>query len=91
MQLVQNKIASKWKSASLPNGFIKIAFSVYQDGSIRELRPIVYKNSRNEFEITALHAIRSVDPLPPLPKGYTGSSIQVSAFFVIAKQVTSTL
>lgn len=76
---VQERVQSNWHMPEAQvvlrqRGWVAIRFNVLKDGSIRDLQ-VVRPSGVPSYDQSALDALRSSDPLPPLPKEVTVPSI----------------
>ena len=72
---VQERVQSNWHVPEAQvvlrqKGWVAIRFDVFKDGSIRDLQ-VVRPSGIPSYDQSALDALRSSDPLPPLPKEVT--------------------
>jgi protein TonB len=72
---VQERVQSNWHVPEAQvvlrqKGWVAIRFEVYKDGSIRDLQ-VVRASGVPSYDQSALDALRSSDPLPPLPNEVT--------------------
>lgn len=76
---VQERVQSNWHVPEAQvvlrqRGWVAIRFDVLKDGSIRDLQ-VVRPSGVPSYDQSALDALRSSDPLPPLPKEVTVQKI----------------
>jgi len=76
---VQERVQSNWHVPEAQvilrqKGWVAIRFDVFKDGSIRDLQ-VVRPSGIPSYDQSALDALRSSDPLPPLPKEVTVAKI----------------
>lgn len=72
---VQERVQSNWhvpeaQAVLRQKGWVAIHFDVYKDGSIRDLQ-VVRPSGVPSYDQSALDALRSSNPLPPLPSEVT--------------------
>jgi periplasmic protein TonB len=81
IEAMQRKIGSNWFRPQIAGGAATIVyFRILRDGSIGETR-VETSSGNATFDRAALSAVRSSQPLNPLPFGYSGSYLGVHLTF----------
>jgi TonB family protein len=82
-ELIRQRLTQNWQSGGLGGGApVIVSFTIMRDGSIRD--PKVFQSSGNPtIDNTALRAVYSSNPLPPLPPQVTGSTLPAQYTFQI--------
>jgi TolA protein len=72
LEAIERKVSQNWFSAVSTGGdgvFCIVYFSLNRNGSVSEMR--IEKSSGNQyFDRSALRAVRSASPFPPLPRAF---------------------
>lgn len=83
IERMQTLIGSRWlrpQAGMAPGIETVIRFSIQRDGAIRDAQ-IEVASGNGMFDRAALRAVLESSPLPPLPFGYSGSSLGVHLTF----------
>jgi TonB family protein len=80
LEIVKERISSNWSPppvAGSPEGVAStVYFKISRDGRLEDVK--IEKSSEFDlFDRSALRAVDSSNPLPPLPAGFKGSSLGV--------------
>ena len=70
-------IDAQWQRPNMGEVKAVIHFQIEKDGSITDLR-VAESSGYNSFDFSALRAVQSAAPFPPLPRGYKNDSLGVN-------------
>ena len=80
LMLVRNRVAQNWSPPAglAASGAVQALayFQITRDGAVRGLR-LETASGLGYFDASVMRAVMVSDPLPPLPLGFTGSSLGV--------------
>jgi TonB family protein len=85
LQILQSRISSNWfksqmKTGSSSDAYTSVFFRIYRDGSISA--PSVRESSGiRSLDLSAIRAINSSAPFPPLPQGYEQGYLGITLIF----------
>lgn len=90
MEVVQNKIKSNWEIHSHSRQIkhdteTTVIFKIAKDGKLLDCS-IIKPSGEKEYDKEALNAIWLSSPFAPLPKNYTGKSVDIFFTFSLNKQ-----
>jgi TonB family protein len=89
LQILQSRISSNWfksqmKTGSSKDSYTSVFFRIYRDGSISA--PSVRESSGiRSLDLSAIRAINSSAPFPPLPQGYEEGYLGITLIFEHSK------
>ena len=89
LQILQSRISSNWYKSQLKTGsskdaYTSVFFRIYRDGSIST--PNVRESSGiRSLDLSAIRAIHSSAPFPPLPQGYEEGYLGITLIFEHSK------
>ena len=83
---IRKRLDSNWNVTSgfSERIFAQVAFTIKRDGSLVDIE--VEESSKSDaFDQTALRAVQTSSPLPPLPQGYDESALRVHVRFAVKR------
>lgn len=89
LQIIQARISNNWFKSQVTTGITAdfhttIFFKIYKDGQISNLE-IEETSTIKSLDLSALRAIQSSVPFPPLPKEYEGEYLGIHIIFEHSK------
>ena len=85
LQNLHGKISSNWLTAQIQTGLsgayhTTVLFKIYRNGRISDPK-IVESSGVRTMDLSAIRAVRSTSPFPPLPHGYEDEYLQIRLIF----------